>query len=231
MLATIREAAPRSGVASSLPAGTMGVGAGAATAAGRRHREARRAAEAVRAGRRGAAGPGPGRSRACSRRRTRASSPKPSRGRPGTGRTCRRPAMRSARTSLPNRRIGSRSDSTGGGRGARRVGSVWPAHELPGRPPCHGAAGARRWRGDGRLRARLARPGRQLPAGDAAAARRDHRCLRPARLPGFAGRGRGGVGRPYRGPVGRDGGGSTGGTGVRGRARSCASGTAWGATW
>ena len=34
MLATMREAAPRSGVASSVPAGTVGRGAGAVTAAG-----------------------------------------------------------------------------------------------------------------------------------------------------------------------------------------------------
>ena len=85
---------------------------------------------------------------------------------------------------------------------------------------------------DGRLRARVARPGRELPAGDAAAARCDGRGLRPAGVPGVS-RGGGVV----------DLGGHiedllavmeevrTGSGPGLGRARSCASGTAWGATW
>ena len=81
-------------------------------------------------------------------------------------------------------------------------GSVCPAHDLSGRPPRHGAAGPGRRGGHRRVRPRIARPGRQLPAGDAPAARADDAGLRPAGLPGVAGRRGRRSGRPHRRPAG-----------------------------
>ena len=99
MLAAIRAAAPRSGVASSLPAADDG----SRSRGGDRREAAAPGARCVGVGdgrdRRAGARD---RSRAGSRRRTRASSPRPSRGRPGSGRTCRRPATRSGPNEPPD---------------------------------------------------------------------------------------------------------------------------------
>ena len=84
------------------------------------------------------------------------------------------------------------------------------------RPTTGASPGRPGWRGPGRggcdrrLGARISGPGRQLPPGDAAAARRGGHYVRPAGVPGVSGRGRGGLGRAYRGPVGGDGGGAAG---------------------
>ena len=98
--------------------------------------------------------------------------------------------MRSGRRAAPRHRTGSwakpyrRRSGQGGA-----PGSVCPAHELSGRPPRPGTPGRAR-RSDGGLRPRVARPGRELPAGHAPSARILDPGLRPARatrLPGPAG--------------------------------------------
>ena len=214
MLATIREAAPRSRVASSLPASTVGIGAGAAAAG---TAAACGWSWAGAGGGRHGGGPVVGEElppALADRARIGEETVVHVVDQPRVG-----PEGASRTTELGHGPTLPVAVGPGGG-----PGSVCPAHELSGRPPRPHAARRRSGAAHRDLRARLARPGRELPAGDAAVARAHLGGLRPAGVPGFTGRRGGRSRRPYRGPA----------AGRRGRARrpgrSSPSGTAWGAT-